>query len=281
MPANHFATAGGPVAWWREGSGPPVVLCHGTPWSSRLWDGLAATLAGSHTVYRWDMLGYGESSKHAGQDVSLAAQGEILAGLLDHWGLDVPHVIAHDYGGAVALRAHLLLGRSFASLALVDVVALSPWGSPFFRLVREHAGVFEQLPPHLHLALVEAYIRSASATGLSDDQVSWFTAPWVGGEGQAAFYRQIAQADEAYTDEIENLYGSLSLPVHIVWGADDPWLPAAQAHRLHELIPGAGLTLVQGAGHLIQLDAPGELESELSGWLATHTDPRRDEGTDR
>lgn len=276
MPPNHFETEDGLVAWRREGAGPPVVLCHGTPWSSRLWDGIAAALAGSHTVYRWDMLGYGESSKHAGQDVSLAAQGQALARLLGHWELDAPHVVAHDYGGAVALRAHLLHGRQYASLALVDVVALSPWGSPFFRLVHDHAQVFEQLPPHLHIALVEAYIRSASANGLADDQMSWLVAPWAGDQGQAAFYRQIAQADEAYTDEIEGRYGTLTMPVHIVWGTDDAWLPASHAHRLHELMPGSGLTLVKGAGHLIQLDAPVALESTLSRWLEQHAHPPRD-----
>ena len=116
-----------------------MVFCHGTPWASALWAPIADALSTEHTVYLWDMLGYGTSSMTEG-DVSLAAQGRVLADLLSHWELAAPDVAAHDYGGAVALRAHLLHGAAYRSLALVDVVALAPWGSDFFRLVAANVG---------------------------------------------------------------------------------------------------------------------------------------------
>src|SRR3954471_13900079 len=90
------------LRWSRRGSGPPVVLCHGTPWFSRLWEPIAGALGDTYTTYLWDMPGYGESSKDPGHPVSLDVQGELLHDLLGHWELDAPHVIAHDYGGAVA-----------------------------------------------------------------------------------------------------------------------------------------------------------------------------------
>ena len=142
------------------------------------------------------MPGYGESSKDPEHRVSLDVQGELLHDLLEHWELDAPHVIAHDYGGAVALRAHLLHGSRYASLALVDVVALAPWGSDFFRLVREHAEVFTAVPPAIHEGIVRAYIAGASHTGLTAEQADMLVAPWLGETGQAAFYRQIAEADQ-------------------------------------------------------------------------------------
>jgi pimeloyl-ACP methyl ester carboxylesterase len=92
--------------------------------------------------------------------------------------------------------------------------------------------------------------------------------PWLGEDGQAAFYRQIAQADQRYTDEVEPLYPTLDLPVQVVWGADDTWIPVDRAYHLAELIPGARLDLVPDAGHLIQLDAPERLTSILQRWLA-------------
>lgn len=263
-----FAWRDGTVHWSREGSGPPVVLCHGTPWSSALWDGTARALAVHHTVYRWDLVGYGRSEKREGQDVSLGAQGELFAALLDHWALDRPAVVAHDYGGAVSLRAHLVHGRHYRSLTLVDVVALAPWGSPFFRLVNTHTDVFEQLPEALHEGLVRAYVSGASHRGLRDDDLDRLVEPWTGPAGQAGFYRQIAQADQRWTDEIEPLYPSLDLPVHIIWGTEDTWIPVDRAHRLRDTIPGATLRLIEGAGHLIQLDAPAELALAISETLA-------------
>ena len=134
------------VQWSRYGSGPPVVFCHGTPWSSAVWRPVADALSADFTVHLWDMLGYGTSTKADGQDVSLSAQAALLADLLDHWGLADPHMVAHDYGGAVALRAHLLHHAEYNSLALVDVVALAPRGSEFFRLVADNSAVFAWIP---------------------------------------------------------------------------------------------------------------------------------------
>jgi pimeloyl-ACP methyl ester carboxylesterase len=266
--SEELSWRGRSVRWGRHGSGPAVVLCHGTPWSSRLWAPFAQALSAEFTTYLWDMPGYGESSKEAGHAVSLDVQGELLHDLLEHWDLAAPHVLAHDYGGAVALRAHLLHGSRFASLALVDVVALAPWGSDFFRLVREHSDVFMALPGAVHEGALRAYLAGASHRGLTPEQADTLAAPWLGETGQAAFYRQIAEADQAYTDEIEPLYPTLELPVLVVWGSDDTWIPVDRGHRLAELIPGAELRVLDAAGHLVQLDQPVELATTLHGWLS-------------
>lgn len=244
------------------------MFLHGTPWSSLLWRPIARALARHFTVYLWDMPGYGSSSKEPSHSVDLGVQGELFAALLEQWNLARPHVVAHDFGGAVALRARLLHGAEFASLCLVDVVALSPWGSPFFTLVKEHSAVFEQLPSAVHRGAIEAYIKGASHKGLRDDDLQMLVEPWLGEENQTAFYRQIAQADERLTTEIEGELGRITEPVHIIWGVEDTWIPADRARRLNDAIPHALVTLIPEAGHLIQLDAPAALSAELSDWMA-------------
>jgi pimeloyl-ACP methyl ester carboxylesterase len=62
-------------------------------------------------------------------------------------------------------------------------------------------------------------------------------APWTDEEDQGAFYRQIAQYDERYLEEIEACLAKVDVPVRIVWGKDDTWIPAEVAHRLCDLIP--------------------------------------------
>ena len=268
MLTEELSWRGRTVRWGRLGSGPDVVLCHGTPWSSDLWRPCAEALAPYFTVHLWDMPGYGRSSKRAEHRVSLDVQGELFADLLDAWGLTSPHVVAHDIGGAVALRAHLLHGAAYRSLALVDVIALAPWGSDFFRLVRQHADVLAALPGAVHRGALRAYVEGASHAGLRPDVLEMLVAPWTGEEGQAAFYRQIAQADEAHTNEIEPRYPELDLPVLVVWGDEDRWIPVDRAHRLHEMVPGSQLRIIESAGHLIQLDRPEALTATLTRWLS-------------
>lgn len=271
MLTETFTWQGRTVRWGRVGTGPDVVLCHGTPWSSALWQPIAQALAPWFTVHVWDMPGYGRSSKEPEHAVSLDVQGEAFAALLDHWGLDAPHVVAHDYGGAVSLRAHLLHGARYGSLALVDVVALRPWGSPFFNLVKDHTDVFDAIPAAVHEGAARAYIATASHRGLRPADLDTLMAPWRGADGQAALWRQIQQADERYTDEIEPGYATLHLPVLVVWGREDTWIPVDRAHRLAETIPGAQLRVIDDAGHLIQLDRPEALTATLTRWLTEHT----------
>lgn len=265
-----FRSASGDVRWDRLGQSgrQPVVLLHGTPFSSYVWRAVARSLARRHEVYVWDMPGYGASEKSAGQDVSLAAQGRVFTELLAHWGLEEPLVVAHDFGGAVSLRAHLLHGARYRALALVDPVALAPWGSPFFRLVGEHSDVFERLPPALHHALVREYVSSASSPGLHPAVLDRLVEPWLGDLGQPAFYRQIAQADQLYTDEVQDRYAGIGVPTLVCWGHDDTWIPMAKGQELAARIPGARFEPIAGAGHLVQEDAPAELTAALIDFLS-------------
>jgi len=264
---RRFQWQGRSVAWDVIGSGPPVVFCHGTPWSAQLWVPFARALRREFTVYLWDMPGYGQSTKDPDHPVDLGVQGELFAELLAEWRLDGPQVVAHDYGGAVALRAHVLHGAVYSSLALVDVVALRPWGSDFFRLVHDNPEVFSTQPAAVHRGALEAYLGTASHRGLTPADLDTLTRPWLSAEGQRAFYQQIAEADERFTAEAEPHYPDIDLPVRIVWGAQDTWIPADRADRLAAAIPGSTVEIIDGAGHLIQLDAPVELAMTLHRWL--------------
>jgi pimeloyl-ACP methyl ester carboxylesterase len=270
---RRFPWRGREVSWTSFGTGPDLVFCHGTPWSSALWAPYADALSTDFRVHLWDMPGYGRSSKTEGQAVDLGVQGELFADLLTAWGLDRPHVVAHDFGGAVSLRAHLLHGSPYASLCLVDVVALRPWGSPFFNLVKDNTAVFAALPAAVHQGALAAYVGTASHRGLSAEQLDGLLAPWLGALGQAAFYRQIAEADERYTEELEDRLAEIRVPTHVIWGEQDSWIPVDRAERLSSLIPGSTVRLVPDAGHLIQYDAPVALADELRSWLGAQVRP--------
>jgi pimeloyl-ACP methyl ester carboxylesterase len=245
-----------------------LVLCHGTPWSARVWAPVAEGLRRGFRVHLWDMPGYGRSSQGPGIPVDLATQMARLAALLEEWGLERPHVVAHDIGGAVALGAHLLHGREFAALMLWDVVTLDPWGSPFFRLVAQHAEVFSALPSALHGALVREYIRGAAHRPLSGGQLEMLAEPWVTTEGRSAFYRQIAALRPEHTRPLAGALGEVRCRTAIGWGAEDPWIPAEQARRLQQLLPGdPSCTLLPGVGHLAPLEAPAEVLTAIRAFV--------------
>jgi pimeloyl-ACP methyl ester carboxylesterase len=267
-------TAAGTVRWDRMGSGPPLVLVHGTPTRSDLWRDVAPVLARDYTVYVYDLPGYGQSAKGDGQDVSMGMQGRVLAELIGHWGLDAPLIAGHDIGGGIALRAHLLHGVDFGRMALLDTLAMRPrgggrWGTPFSRHVRAHgAEAFAELPGYLFEGVMRAYLATAVARPMAEATFQAFLAPFTGATGQAAFFRQLVQLDEAYTDEIERRLDQVRAPVDLIWGTEDTWLDLDFAARLHAAIPESTLTWIDGAGHFVQVDAPGAVTLALRRVLA-------------
>jgi pimeloyl-ACP methyl ester carboxylesterase len=195
-------------------------------------------------------------------------QNQLLAELLDHWDLDRPDIVAHDFGGTTALRCHLLNGRDYRSLTLIDPVALSPWGSPFSAQVRSHMDAFRTLPASIHDGILRAYIRSAHSRDMADEDIRQYLRPWVGEIGQAAFYQQISQFDRRYTDEVESKYASVRCPTAILWGEQDRWLPIEAGRRLKECIPSAQFQAIPHAGHLMHEDAPEAIVGAVIHFLS-------------
>ncbi len=253
---HWFDFEGQSVAWGVAGNGEPLVLVHGTPFSSQVWRRIAPLLTHKWRVYYFDLLGYGQSEKREGQDVSLGVQNELLTALIHHWQLVKPSILAHDFGGATALRAHYLNGLKYARMTLVDPVALAPWGSPFVQHVKNYETAFVDNPDYIHDAILRAYIQGAAFNPLSEEALSIYMRPWQGDVGKAAFYRQIAQMKQSYTDEISGQYASMSCPLNIIWGEEDAWIPLSQGKKLAEILNNGELSIVPNAGHLVQEDRP-------------------------
>jgi pimeloyl-ACP methyl ester carboxylesterase len=260
---RSLATSAGRVAYDVLGSGPPLVLVHGTPSSSYLWRHVARQLSHMFTVYLYDLLGYGASEQRHGQDVSVEAQGQLLARLLDHWNLREPRIAAHDIGGAIALRVLLLANRRYRRLALCDPVAIAPWITPFSRHVQRYLEAFQTVPEHIHRELVAAHMRTAIARKVTDDELDPYLRPWLGSTGQSAYYRQVAQFDEWHTREIEQRYAEIETPTLILWGSQDAWLDPRFGQQLAAQIPGARLKLIEDAGHFLQEDQPDAVTAAL------------------
>src|SRR5215212_6101848 len=160
-------TSVGEVAYEVFGEGPPVILVHGTPTRSYLWRNIVPALAEHGSVHVYDLLGYGESEKGEGQDVSIAAQARLLKELVEAWGLEEPAITGHDIGGGIVLRAQLLEGVRFSRVAILDGVVLGPRLSAAPRSstwhVREHAEAYEAMPNHLFGAFFSAYLRETNS----------------------------------------------------------------------------------------------------------------------
>ncbi len=100
---------GTPIAWFRSGSGPPIVLVHGATADHTAWRTAGPLLEPSHTLYAIDRRGRGASGDTL--PYAIAREYEDVAALVDAvaWDEGQPvDVVGHSYGGRVGLGAALL-----------------------------------------------------------------------------------------------------------------------------------------------------------------------------
>jgi pimeloyl-ACP methyl ester carboxylesterase len=247
----------------RAGAGQAVLLVHGIPTSSRLWDGVGADLAAGHDVAAFDMLGYGESAKPVDHDVSMAAQARLVPPLLDALGLDRVVLVGHDLGGAVAQRVVLEAPERVSGLVLIDSVSFDSWPIARMRALRALSPPFTRRWPRLWFGYFDRTLRPYVPKGEPREALAASLAAWSGDRDSAeAWIRNTRAMDARITAEIAPRLGEVAVPAHVVWGRRDPFQKVRWAARLRDAIPGATLSVLDG-GHFLPWDRPAEVAAEI------------------
>lgn len=277
---NHVIINGNRIAYGIYGQGEPVVLIHGTPFFSHIWRNLApAIVEAGYQVHVYDLLGFGHSERpqDPATDTSVSGQLPILLGLLDHWGLEAPHIVGHDIGGAVGKQLGIYHPDRIRSLTLIDCVSFDSWPSPRTRQqMREGLENLITASDEKHRAHFREWILSAAhdKANLQNDALETYLAMISGPVGQTSlFQHQIMHYDPEHTDKLtDHLHELGQLPVQLIWGADDIWQVTDWAHRLHESIPGSTLHILENCGHLVMEDQPARVRELILGHLRENSD---------
>jgi haloalkane dehalogenase len=246
-------TSGGELAYLDVGDGPPVVLLHGFPESSLMWQDLAGLLAGRFRVIAPDLLGAGDSDKPLDAPLDLASQRGYVLELLDLVGVERAAVVGASFGGGVAQL--LARGGRADALVLLNPVVDGYWPAEVTRTMQDAPA--DQLVP----GVVPAVIRAAFDLGmghrgrLSDARLEEYVRPYEGLEGMSAFLRWVNALDGTGLEDGAEELGRLEIPVLILWGEDDPYYPVAAAEQLNEWIGTSSLGLLPGCGHFVLEDA--------------------------
>lgn len=275
---NHVLINGTRIAHGVHGDGDPVVLLHGTPAASIIWRNIVPRLNGAgYRTHLFDLLGYGLSERpwHPDIDTSISAQVPILESLLDHWGLETAHLIAHDFGGAIAQRFGIISPERIRSLTLIDPVSFDSYPSRRTRQqIEDGVETLLSAPDADHRAHFREWLRSAfqNKRQLDGDALDAYVDYISGPVGQGSFFQhQLRHYDPKHTMDIaDRLHELGNLPVKLIWGAEDAWQAVDWAHRLNAAIPGSELSIVEDCGHFAMEDRPDEITRLLLDFLKQH-----------
>lgn len=238
-----------------EGSGRVVVMLHG--WGANLgtFDALASVLAKEYRVIRIDFPGFG-SSPVPDRPWSVGDYAKNLqAFLIKHEVPDVYAIVAHSFGGRIAMKSLGSNQLSVKRLVLVGSGGIKHSASfrqQFYKGVAKAGGAVAKLPVvrRAHSSLRK---RLYNAAGASDYLES--------GELKQTFLLVINEDLQEYARKI-------TTKTLLLWGENDDQTPVADANLLNEGIKGSRLVVYPGAGHFTYLDEPTAVLAEIERFLS-------------
>jgi len=251
------------VSYTDRGAGYPILFIHGHPFDRTMWEPQVRAFAGrGYRVIVPDLRGYGRSSVVPGT-TSLGAFARDLAALLDHLGLDVVGVVGLSMGGQVALELYRLFPDRVDSLTLA---ATNP------RAETDEGRA-------CRIAMAER-LREEGMRGYTDEMlVGMMTAdnvrdlPDVADHVRAMMYAAppegaaAAQRGRAQRPDYVPLLRRVSAPTLLVGGRQDGFTPPDFTESMHVLVPDSVVEIIEGAGHLPNLERPDRFNEVLRRFL--------------
>jgi pimeloyl-ACP methyl ester carboxylesterase len=267
---------------WGNEDAPPLVLLHGGRDHARSWDWVARALREDFHIIAPDLRGHGDSAWASDGHYSVLAHIQDLDELIEQLSLAPTAMIAHSFGGAVALRYAGLLPDKVRKLVAIEGVVGTPEmfaafeAMPIQQRIEHWLSEMRRLgsrPARRYPSLEEAERRMAQENGrLSSDQVHHLVR-----------YGTRRNEDGSYSWKFDNLVRNMSpvditpqqraflweriaCPVLLVNGSDSG-APAPDEDPRMEHFKTAQVSVYNGAGHWVHHDQLDRFVAEARAFL--------------
>lgn len=249
------------IAFERSGSGPPLVLVHGSTADHTRWARILPELESTFTVLSMDRRGRGGSGDAS--DYSLEQEYKDVSAVIRAAGRDVS-LIGHSFGALCSMEAALRVGN-LKRLVLYEPV-FPVGGKPLYP---------HDLPARLN-AILETGDRDAmlvaffkEAVGAPDAQIEALRADpsWAGRIAAAhTALRELADGD--YVFEPERFHG-LMVQTLLLVGENSPTELTAPIKALNDALPDSRIVALKGQGHVAMTTAPKQFLDAVMGFLVS------------
>jgi pimeloyl-ACP methyl ester carboxylesterase len=251
------------VAIERAGAGPPLLFLHGAACDGRVWRPQLDALRDEFTVVAWDEPGAGASSD-VPPDFALADYADCAAAVIEALGSGPAHVAGLSWGGTLALELFRRRPELVSTLLLCDT----------------YAGWKGSLPEAEVRARVEGAQRMLAAP---PDEFDPELPGLFAGDPPAAFAGLLAEMAAAVrpasmrrqlvlmaeTDQ-RDLLAQVTVPALLLWGRLDVRSPLGVARQFAAAIPDTTLVVLDGCGHMSNLEDPGGFAEAVRRFCRAH-----------
>jgi pimeloyl-ACP methyl ester carboxylesterase len=259
---------GHPVYVTHKGTGTPALFLHGVPDTAELWDAAIAGVADRYACYAPDFQGIHRSAINPAFDYSFDGYADWVEALVTALDIHQPiTLVAHDWGG--------LIGAAWASKYPQRIARIVLMNTAFTPRYRWHAWARAWRTP----VLGELSMWLMSRTMLSRElrrgsrklSAAQIHAIWCGAPSKMSARMTILKLYRSANPEQlvswESRWQQLTerVPVKILWGAHDPYLPRWVASSFNT----QDIEIIEGSGHWVPAEAPERLIAALKQMAAT------------
>jgi pimeloyl-ACP methyl ester carboxylesterase len=256
---------------------PTLLLLHGFPSSSRMYESLLTRLSGQYHLVAPDYPGFGHSDAPGAKDFSYTFDHltEVMEDFTEALGLKRYTFYLQDYGGPIGLRLALAHPERVEALVIQNAVSHEDGLGPLWQTRREY---WADRAPN-EAALRENFLSLAATrqrhVGSNPNVENLDPDRW---SDEFAFLCRPGQADiqsDLFYDYRTNVasYPAWQAwlkqhhpPTLVVWGKYDPSFQVAEAEAYRRDLPDAEIHILD-AGHFALYDKPDEVAGLVGDFL--------------
>lgn len=249
-----------------KGTGAPILFLHGNPDSSHLWESVASSLSASHRSIVPDLPGFGRSTSTLDFDYTLNGLTRFMEALYSGLGIREPvYLVGHDFGGTIGaawMAAHPERVRSFTVSNSAFTTAY-PWH--FWARIWRMPLIGELSMLMTNRLFFGLELRRGSPK-LTRDHIDATYALYTPSVQRTVLKLYRAVRPESFNGwEQKYLEAAKRIPVLVLWGEDDPYVPTSFA----ETFGAKRVVKFPSAGHWLPAVEPRLVLQELSSFVST------------
>jgi 3-oxoadipate enol-lactonase len=240
------------IALTVHGSGPLVLFLHGIGGHRHHWREQVPVFATRFKAVAWDARGYGESDDYDGP-LDFAAFTQDVLRVLDFFKAPKAHLVGLSMGGRIA--------RNFALRypERVDHLVLANTTPGFDAMTPEAVKKFVEERKNRTPETIKALLSPHARPGAYEDLLASFKAL-----RQPSYLKTLeASVSQDRAAPLEKI----RVPTLVITSDEDRVYPPSVARAMVKRIPGARLAVISGAGHLSNLEQPGQFNQVVLRFL--------------
>ena len=254
------------VCYSVEGDGEPLLLIHGMAFSHDIWEKTIVSASKFFRVYAPDLPGFGRSDKPA-IDYDLPFYVDFIKKFMNILNIDKCSLAGMSLGGEIAAEFASKYPERVNRLVIVGAGGFSP----LIKNPRDYPGLKPQVLSFLknNRDELKQYFEGMlyNKKALREDLVEQEWARMKDPAYRNALTRSMKHLSTV-DPEFPDTLSSIRARTLIIWGKDDPLLPADDAYQFNERIPDSDVVLIERCGHVPVLEKNEELNRALLTFLA-------------